>query len=208
MGISDQFSSSGSTTINNTGEIFIDQVPTMLNLLSAGDELISNLIINRPISSFEPSFFQLPYLCSIIYNVNINNYTSTSSTNGDLITSIYTIPYTDLLEERKVTFITFYDTVKKILNYEIPRELSYNSIEQANVYFDVNNYNFNLIIPSSFYYLNSKLNYYLMKFNINNLNKNLILSFSGPLKTNYIAIGYRLNCFCGKNMDPCPCPDN
>ena len=32
-----EFTSSGTTSIKNTGDIFIDLVPTMLNLLSAGD---------------------------------------------------------------------------------------------------------------------------------------------------------------------------
>ena len=204
MGVSEQFSSTGTTTINNTGEIFIDQVPTMLNLLSAGDELISNLLINRTISFFEPSFFQLPYIYSIINNVNKNNYTSTSSTNGDLITSIYTIPYKGLIGESKVIFITFYDTVKKILNYEIPRELSYYSLEQANVYMNVDNYNFNLLIPLSFYNLNSKSKYYLMKFNIINLNKNLILSSSLGNSTIYTATGNSCN-FDGCNSCPQGC---
>jgi hypothetical protein len=85
----------------------------MLNLLSAWNEFLSNIIINRPISDFKPSFFQLPYIYSINNNVNNNNYTVTSSTIGDLITSIYIIPYKSLIEERKVTFIIFTILKKK-----------------------------------------------------------------------------------------------
>jgi hypothetical protein len=75
-----------------------------------------------------------------------------------------------------VTFITYYNIDLQLLNYEIPSQLNYNSIEQAIVYVEKNNdnYNYNLKIPKSFYSLDSSYKYEIMYFNItnSNLNKN------------------------------------
>jgi len=167
-----EFNSSGTTRINNTGDIFIDLVPTMLNLLSAGDEYIANEVIKNQLYIDDSSFFQLPYIISIIDNVNKNNYTYTSSTKDNLITSIYNIEYESFMEKRIVTFITYYNIDLQLLNYEIPSQLNYNSLEQAIVYVEKNNdnYNFNLKIPKSFYSLDSS--YEIMYFNITNSNLN------------------------------------
>jgi hypothetical protein len=163
------FSSTGSTTKNNTGEIFIDQVPLMLNLLSAGNGYISNLLQLTDTISGEPKFFQEPFVYSIIDNVNKNIYTSSSSINGNLITTIYNIPYTGLLEERIATFITFYDYEKQVLNYKIPRELSYNSIYEAIVNVNLNSNIYYLWIPSSFIIDTTIDNYIIMEFKLNEI---------------------------------------
>ena len=165
------FSSSGTTSIKNTGDIFIDLVPTMLNLLSAGDEYIASEVIKNQLYIDDSSFFQLPYIISIIDNVNKNNYTYTSSTKDNLITSIYNIEYKSFMERKIVTFITYYDIDKQLLNYEIPRELNYYSLDQAIVYVEKNsnNYNYNLFIPQSFYLLDSS-DFLLMTFNVTGSN--------------------------------------
>ena len=165
-----QFQSVGNTQVNESEDTFISLIPSMLNLLSEGDSLIANLIIKEGIDLTIPSFFQLPYIVSIIDNVNKNNYTFSSSTNGDLVTSIYKIPYQGLIGEDTVTFITFYDKSKKILTYQIPRELSYNSFDQANVIAEsINEITFKcyLIIPQSFYLSGSNLGYEVLNFTIN-----------------------------------------
>ena len=164
------FTSTGMTKVNITNDPFIALIPSMINLLSEGDSLISNLIIAEGIDLTVPSFFQLPYVVSIIDNVNKNNFTSGSSTNGNLVTSIYNIPYQSLEGEKIITFTTFYDTVKDLLTYQIPRELSYNSVNQATVYASnkdsksVINY---LEIPQSFYLSGSNLGVEILSFSIN-----------------------------------------
>jgi len=187
------FSSSGKTSIKNTGDIFIDLIPTMLNLLSAGDEYIANEVIQNQLYIDDSSFFQLPYIISIIDNVNKNNYTYTSSTKDNLITSIYNIEYKSFMEKKIVTFITYYDIEKQLLNYEIPRELNYNSLDQAIVYVEKNsnNYNYNLLIPQSFYLLDSS-DFLLMNFNVTGLIFNRELSpalVRGYKIGKYMAIG-------------------
>ena len=142
----------------------------MLNLLSAGDEYIANEVIKNQLYIDDSSFFQLPNIISIIDNVNKNNYTYTSSTKENLITSIYNIEYKSFMEKRIVTFITYYNIDLQLLNYEIPSQLNYNSLEQAIVYVEKNNDNYNLKIPKSFYSLDSS--YEIMYFNITNSNLN------------------------------------
>jgi len=188
-----EFSSSGTTSIKNTGDIFIDLVPTMLNLLSAGDEYIANEVIKNQLYIDDSSFFQLPYIISIIDNVNKNNYTYTSSTKDNLITSIYNIEYKSFMEKKIVTFITYYDIEKQLLNYKIPRELNYNSLNQAMVYVEKNsnNYNYNLLIPKSFYLLDSS-DFLLMTFNVTGLivNKNLMskIGVGEKIFAEYLAV--------------------
>jgi hypothetical protein len=149
----------GITIVNNKGDLFIDLVPSMINLLSAGDSYISNLLINNDENYSSPSFFQLPFIVSIIDNVNSGNYSFTTSTNNNLVTSIYSIPYKGLINDNIATFITFYNTELNLLKYIIPRELTYQSKDEAYVYATKSNnkYNIYLIIPNSFY--NSSLNF-------------------------------------------------
>jgi hypothetical protein len=166
------FYSTGTTSLNNSGDIFIDQVPCLINLLSAGDEFISQLLLPNKNIKIKPSFFQLPYIYSLINNVNNNNYTVTSSYNCNIITSIYNILYKEEVNEKIATFVTYYNIQKKILTYEIPREFSYNSSEQASIYVnlnDNNNLKFNLLIPSSFYTLNKDYLNSIMSFDTNNI---------------------------------------
>lgn len=160
----------GETKVNLSNDRFIALIPTMVNLLSEGDSVISNVIIDEAIDLTLPSFFQLPYVVSIIDNVNKNNYTSNSSTNGDLITSIYNIPYQSLEGEKTITFTTFYNTVKDLLTYQIPRVLSYNSKNQATVYASNNDSKSTIIyleIPQSFYLSGSDLGVDILSFTIN-----------------------------------------
>jgi len=193
------FSSSGTTSIKNTGDIFIDLVPTMLNLLSAGNEYIANEVIKNQLYIDDSSFFQLPYIISIIDNVNKNNYTYTSSTKDNLVTSIYNIEYKSFMEKKIVTFITYYDIDKQLLNYEIPSQLNYNSLDQAIVYVEKNsnNYNYNLFIPQSFYLLDSS-DFLLMTFNVTGLivNSNLLLG-----KDSLWAGDYRAAAILGSRPD-------
>ena len=197
------FSSTGATRINYTGDIFIDLVPTMLNLLSAADEYIANEVIQNQLYIDDSSFFQLPYIISIIDNVNKNNYTYTSSTKDNLITSIYNIEYKSFMEKKIVTFITYYDIEKQLLNYEIPRELNYYSLEQAIVYVEKNsnNYNYNLLIPQSFYLLDST-DFLLMNFNVTGLAG---MDGADPASYTSLGLGDVQNC-CPKNcssIDDC-----
>ena len=191
-----KFESTGTTNKNITGDEFIDQIPTMINLLSTGNEYISNFLSTQLINGNnlqEPSFFQLPFISSIIQNVNNNNYTFSSSTNGNLVTAIYNIPYKGLLEERIATFITFYDKERKLLNYEIPRDLSYNSKEQAIVNVIINSNIFYLWIPFSFFETDVKDIYFVLDFNISKINTTLNLEVNRPIPTGvtYSYLGTR-----------------
>ena len=153
-------------------------------------EYIANEVIKNQLYIDDSSFFQLPYIISIIDNVNKNNYTYTSSTKDNLVTSIYNIEYKSFMEKKIVTFITYYDIEKQLLNYEIPSQLNYNSLDQAIVYVqkNSNNYNYNLLIPKSFYLLDSS-DFLLMIFNVTGLivNSNLLLHHD---RTNCIEASY------------------
>jgi hypothetical protein len=200
-----KFKSTGNTSIKNTGDNFIDLIPSMLNLLSSANQFISTKIIDDKITyNYEPSFFQLPYIVSIIDNVNKNNFTSSNSTQGNIITSIYNIPYTGLNGEKIATFITFYETEKQILEYIIPKDLSYNSPEEAFVYSSTKDGKINcyIVIPKSFYLPALNSGYLVMGFNIyinNNSNNkfNKALLIPGTYETFQCEPcgGPRCNCF-------------
>jgi len=177
------FYSSGITRKNNTGDLFIDQITTMISFLSVGDNLISHELYNKT-NLGEQNYFQLQYIYSLINNINNNNYTSSFSVNENLVTSIYNIPYKALLEEKIATFIVFYDVEKQLLNYEIPRELSNNSINQAIVNIIINSDLYYLWIPLVFIENNSEPIYTIMDFKLTSYKR----VTQKPLKENTFAV--------------------
>jgi hypothetical protein len=112
------------------------------------------------------------------------------------------------MEKKIVTFITYYDIEKQLLNYKIPRELNYYSLDQAIVYVEknINNYNYNLLIPQSFYLLDSS-DFLLMTFNVTGLivNKDLMSKMGVGRDTpevDYLARGGGCLNIDGQNVCP------
>jgi len=147
------YTSTGSISIKKTGNSFVDLAYSVPFLSSDADIYITSLASKRLISEFEPTFFQVPYIYSYANNLINGNYTSSSSDDGNLIITTYQIPYKGELKNQVATIVTYYDKSTNILFHEIPREFSYNSVDQASVsYVQIADGSFigKLNIPSSF----------------------------------------------------------
>jgi hypothetical protein len=148
------FSSSASVPIGNTSNSFIDLAYSVPFLASASDAYITDVLSKQIIIGFEPTFFQIPYIYSYADNLINGKYTISSVSNeGDVTVTTYKIPYKGEFKEEIATIVTFYNNVTNILFHEIPREFSYNSVDQASIsYSQVADGSFTgvLSIPDSF----------------------------------------------------------
>jgi hypothetical protein len=131
--MSNIFTISGQVTTTSLGNAFIDLGDAFPFITSAANVFITSLVSKTLIPNFEPTYFQIPYIYSSKDNLSNGNYTSSVSTEPDLIITTYKIPYKGEFKEEIATIITYFNTVTKILFYEIPREFTYNSKDQASV---------------------------------------------------------------------------
>jgi hypothetical protein len=129
-----EFKSEGQVKTTNTLNSFVDLAYSVPFLASAADAYITDLLSKQFIIGFEPTFFQIPYIYSYADNLINGNYTISSlKDEGDLTITTYKIPYQGEFKEEIVTIITYFNKQTNILFHEIPREFSYNSVEQASV---------------------------------------------------------------------------
>jgi len=129
------FINTGSISTTNTGNSFVDLAYSVPFLASDADTYITSLVSKQFVSGFQPTFFQIPYIYSCADNLVNGKYTTTSSDDGNTIITTYKIPYTGEFKEEIATFVTYFDKTTNILFNEIPREFSYNSVDQASIAF-------------------------------------------------------------------------
>lgn len=128
------FKSEGQVKTTNTANSFVDLAYSVPFLASASDAYITDLLSKQFIIGFEPTFFQIPYIYSYADNLINGNYIISSvSTEGDLTITTYKVPYKGEFKEEIATIVTYFNKKTNILFHEIPREFSYNSVEQASV---------------------------------------------------------------------------
>jgi hypothetical protein len=148
-----EFVNAGEINIVETGNSFVDLAYSIPFLASDADAYITSILSKQFIIGFEPTFFQVPYIYSCCTNLINGNYTSSSTDNGTHVITTYKIPYEGELTEKTATIVTDFNKETNILFYEVPREFSYNSVDQASLAFIQladGSFNGTLLIPSSF----------------------------------------------------------
>lgn len=152
--VSASFSTAGEVSLGSTSKIFIDLAYTLPFAASSADAYITSLISKNFQIGFEPTYFQIPKIYSAADNLINGKYTEEVKVEGTKIITTYKIPYSGELKEEIASVVTYFDTTSQILFYEIPRELSYNSKDQASVALatkDDQVFTGKLIIPVSWY---------------------------------------------------------
>jgi hypothetical protein len=147
------FQVQGEVSITQTANSFVDLAYSIPFLASEADAYITSILSKQFIIGFEPTFFQVPYIYSCADNLINGNYTYSSTDNGTHVITTYKIPYKGELTELVATIVTDFNKETNILFYEVPREFSYNSVDQASLAFIQladGSFNGTLLIPSSF----------------------------------------------------------
>jgi hypothetical protein len=137
--------------INSNNE-FISLSTCMPVYLSLASSFISSLPQNNYVSDYQVKAFNFPKIYSVADNLSQGNYTQTSVSDGSEVVITYTIPYTYLNEKLILTLNLITNTDSKSYYYSIPKELTYDSNEEAAVYFSFlkNEYYGQISIPKSF----------------------------------------------------------
>jgi len=160
--------SQSSISVSNTGNSFIDLAYSIPTIASNADSYITSLVSKKLAANFSPTFFQIPYIYSAADNLIKGKYTSSTSNDGNNVITTYKISYQGEFKEEVATIVTYSDVTTGILFYEIPREFSYNSVDQASIAYSLTadgNYDGLVNIPSSFV-SNVNDSIYEFKFNI------------------------------------------
>ena len=161
--------SNGSVAIGSSNDIFVDLAYSLPFGASAADSYITSYLSKQFLLNFEPTYFQIPFIYSATDNLINGNYTKTVKLEDTKVITTYVIPYKKELELAEVTITTILDTITNILFYEIPREFTYNSKDQASVAVTPKGIEFvgKLLIPSSFITVaNVELEKFGLTFNI------------------------------------------
>jgi hypothetical protein len=147
-----KFSTKGNISLGSSDDIFVDLAYTLPFAGSAADAYITSRVSKQFLLNFEPTYFQIPYVYSAADNLINGNYKKTVTVEDNKVITTYIIPYTRDLVSAEVTITTILNTLTNILFYQIPREFSYNSKEEASVAVvpDGTEYIGKLLIPSSF----------------------------------------------------------
>lgn len=127
------FLSKGQVNVTNSGNYFVDLAYSIPFVASAADSYITSILSKQIMIGVKPTFFQIPYIFSASDALINGKYTSSIVTKDNLIITTYAIPYDGEFKEQIATIITYFNKDTNILFYEIPREFSYNSVEQASV---------------------------------------------------------------------------
>ena len=138
------FSTNGTIIIGSESRIFKDLAYSLPFIASSADAYITSLISKQFTIGFEPTFLQIPYLYSACDNLVNGKYMEEVKIDKNLIITTYNIPYQGSIKEEIATFITYFDITTNILFYIIPKEFSYNSIEESSISIstvDEKNYN-------------------------------------------------------------------
>jgi hypothetical protein len=117
----------------NTGNLFVDLAYSISSITSLVRSYITSLVSKSSEPNFQPNYFQIPFIYSVADNLINGNYKESSVNEKNVIVTTYKIPYKGEYKEEISTFITYFNTLTNILFYEIPREFSYNSLEQGSV---------------------------------------------------------------------------
>lgn len=153
MSSSTNFSWNGTINLANESQpSFLKFIDIFVFNVSVANNYISNLLSKRDTNNYKPFFFNIPYIYSVRTNLIDGNYTSSISNENNLVITTYKVPYKGQFKEEIVTIVTYLNQSTKILFYEIPNELSYNSKESASVAITDNDIKRNgkLNIPASF----------------------------------------------------------
>ena len=148
------FEAETQVTIIKDMDLFVSLAYSLPSITSAADSFITSILSQQILMNFTPTFFQVNYIYSAVDNLANGNYKKQiiSEHNCSLIKTLYEIPYKRDDIERIVKILTTFNIHTKILWYEIPREFSYDSFEQASVAYGINGNNFigKCLIPPSF----------------------------------------------------------
>ena len=150
-------------SLGSSEDTFVDLAYTLPFAGSAANTYITSLVSKQFLLNFEPTYFQIPYIYSAADNLINRNYTKTVTVEDNEVITTYVIPYTRDLVSTEVSITTILNTFTNILFYQVPREFSYNSKEEASVVIvpNGNDYIGKLLIPSSFININNIKPYYL-----------------------------------------------
>ena len=129
------FSTSSDVLTTSSGDDFVDVINSVPFIISSANSYISNTLANNKLNRSDSNFVEVGNLHQISQNLVDGNYSKLveNDENKNLIVTTYKIPYKDELKEKIATIKTYYDPTTKILFYEIPREFTYNSKDQASI---------------------------------------------------------------------------
>ena len=130
---SSRFASNGEVEIANTRNAFVNLAKSIPFVCSSANSYITSLVSKTFEANFVPTYFQMPYIYSVCDNLFHGIYKESSYVENNIIITKYEIPYKRQNKEEIVTITTYFNTLTNILFYEVPRELSYNSLIRASV---------------------------------------------------------------------------
>jgi hypothetical protein len=162
------FSGTSSITIGSSQDTFVDLAYSLPSAASFADSYITSIVSKKFLMNFEPTFFQIPYIYSAADNLINENYKKFIKTEDTKIITTYVIPYIRDLVNAEVTITTYLDILTNILFYEVPREFSYNSKDQASVAIVPEETDFvgKIQIPESFLDITNNSKIYLLNIKI------------------------------------------
>ena len=127
------FDGIGQIEITNTKNVFVDLAKSIPFVCSSVNSYITSLVSKTFEPNFKPTYFQIPYIYSVCDNLFNGIYKESSSVEDNIISTKYEIPYKRQNKEEIVIITTYLNTLTNILFYEVPSELTYNSLKQASV---------------------------------------------------------------------------
>jgi hypothetical protein len=144
-----------SVNIAESNNLFFDLAYCVPFLYGAVDaDLAGKLSRTTLLNSFDPKFFQIPYIYSYADNIANGNFKATILKDDDKVTiTSYDVPYKGEFSEQSVTTVTTLVKATNILFHTIPREFTYNSDTSASIaYSKDSNGNFTgiFLVPRSF----------------------------------------------------------
>ena len=190
------FSTKGTISLGSSEDTFVDLAYTLPFAGSAADAYITSQVSKQFLLNFEPTYFQIPYIYSAADNLINRNYTKTVTVEDNEVITTYVIPYTRDLVSTEVSITTILNTFTNILFYQVPREFSYNSKEEASVVIvpNGNDYIGKLLIPSSFINTSNNSNPFTLNINIKKDASPAEILPSVELKNNTSTITMNASC--------------
>jgi hypothetical protein len=104
--------------------------------------------------NFKPTYFQIPYIYSAADNLTNGNFKKSVTIEGNTIITTYYIPYkvSNILNDKIVVYVVYFNTDTQTIFFEIPREFTFNSKESSSTALTINGENTQgiFLIPKSF----------------------------------------------------------
>jgi len=147
------FKTEGSVPIINSPDPFISLAYSIPFLTSGANSYITTKSKQDITLEYSSTYFNIPYIDSAADNLENGNYQASSTTEDNQKITNYLIPYKTETGEKILSLTTIYDSISNYTFFSIPKELTYNSSNEASVALVPNRTNYvgRFNIPKSFY---------------------------------------------------------